>query len=66
MPGQDAHPLALERVPHVARPVVVPSKEDSAGYGKGDRRDAAEDIIVRERVELAVGADIEESARGVV
>lgn len=66
MPSQNAHSLSLERIPNVARPVVVPSKEDSAGYGKGDRCDAAENVVVRKRVQLAVGADIKEAARGVV
>jgi hypothetical protein len=56
----------LESIPNVAIVVIVPGKEDPSGCGKGDGGDAAQDVVVDERVELAVRSKIEELARGVV
>ena len=54
--------LKGERVPHVARPVVVTTKEDTAGDRERDRRDTAKDVIVRESVQLTVSANVEKTA----
>ena len=64
--GQDAHSLALERVPHIAIVIVVSSKEDSTRDGKGDRGDTAKDIIMAEMVEFPVGTEVEELASRIV
>ena len=56
----------LKYVPRVAVEVVVPSEEDPARLGERDRGDAAHDRVVRVLVQLAVCADVEEPARGVV
>ena len=64
--SQNTDALALERIPDVACVVVVAGKEDTAGDGEADRSDAAEDVVVGVGVELAVGTQIEEAARGVV
>ena len=66
MPRKNTHALALERVPNIARPVVVPAKQHSAGDGEGDGSDSAEDVVVCEGVELAVGSEVKEAAGGVV
>lgn len=64
--GQDTHALALERVPDVARPVVVTAEQDATRDGKGDGRDAAQDVVMRVDVQLAVSADVEQAAGGIV
>lgn len=66
MPRQNAHPLPLERIPNVAVKVIVTGKEDSSRDGETDRGDTAEDVVVRELVQLAVGAEVEEAAGGVI
>jgi hypothetical protein len=66
MAGQDADPLALERIPHITGPVVIATEEDTAGDGKGDGGDAAEDVVVGEGVQFAVCADVEEAAGSIV
>lgn len=40
--------LARQRVPHVARKVVVPGKQIAARRRKAHRRDAAQNVLVRE------------------
>jgi hypothetical protein len=60
--GEDTYTLAAEGVPDVARPVVVATKEDAAGDREGDGGDAAQDVVVGEYIELAVGTDIEQTA----
>jgi hypothetical protein len=64
--GEDADALATERVPDVARPVIVPAEEDAARDGECDGGDAAQDVVVREDVQLTVRTDVEQPARGVV
>jgi hypothetical protein len=64
--GEDAHPLAAEGVPDVARPVVVAAEENTTGDGECNRGDTAQDVVVGEDVQLAVGTDVEETARRVV
>jgi hypothetical protein len=66
VPGEDADALALERVPDVARPVVVATKQDATRDGERDGGDTAQDVVVRVRVQLAVRADIEQPARCIV
>lgn len=66
MPSENADAFALERVPDVAVEVVVTGEEDAPRDGEADRGDAAEDVVVRVLVEFAVGAEVEESAGGVV
>lgn len=36
MSRQDADPLALQRVPDIAGPVVIPTEQHSSGYRKGN------------------------------
>ena len=66
MARQNADTLALEGVPDVARPVVVTAEKDAAGDRERDRSDTAKDVVVREGVELTVGANVEETARRVI
>jgi hypothetical protein len=61
-----AHPLTLKRIPHVTVEVIVSSEQDATGDGEADGGDAAEDVVVSELVQFAVGAEIEEAAGGVV
>ena len=66
MAGQHTHTFALEGVPDVARPVVVAAEEDTTGDGECDRCNTAKDVIVSEGVQLAVGTDVEETARRII
>lgn len=66
MPAQHPDPLAFQSVPYVDVVVVVTGKEDPAADREGDGRDPAEDVVVHKRVELAVGAEVKQPARGVV
>ena len=63
---QHADALALERVPHVGVVVVVAGKQNAARRREADGRDAAEDVVVRVLVELAVGTQVEQTARCIV
>jgi hypothetical protein len=64
--GEDADTLTTERVPDIARPVVVPAEQNAARDGERDGGDAAQDVVVREDVQLTVRTDVEQPARGVV
>lgn len=64
--GQDTYTLSFQRIPNVARPVVVSTKQDTPGNREGNRSDTAEDVIVRERIQLPIGPDIKEPARGII
>lgn len=66
MASQHTNALALEGVPNITGPVVVPTEKDTSGQGEADRGDAAENVVVDVRVELAVGTNVEQSARGIV
>lgn len=63
---QDTDAFALERIPDVACPVVVATKQDPPRDGEGDRRDGAQDIVVSESVEFSVSADVKEATRCIV
>ena len=64
--SQDTDTLSLERIPNIARPIIISTKQDAPGDGEGNRGDTTKDIIVRECVQLSIGPDIEEPARGIV
>ena len=66
MSCQNANTLALERIPDVARPIIVTTEEDTTRDGECDGCDTAKDVVVREGVELTVGANVEETARRVI
>ena len=66
MAGEHSHPLSLQSIPNVAGPVVVAAEEDAPGDGERDGRDAAEDVVVRERVELAIRADVEQTTQRII
>lgn len=66
MRGQHTHPFPFQRIPHIAIAIIIPGKEQSARDAESDRRDTAQDIIVRVLVHLAICAHVEEAARGVV
>ena len=34
--SQDADALSLERIPNVARPIIIPTKQNTPGDGEGD------------------------------
>ena len=64
--GQHADSLTLKSIPDVARPVIVTTKENTSRNGESDGSDTAQDVVVRERVQLTVGANVEQAARGIV
>jgi len=64
--SQDTDALSFERIPNVARPIIVSTKQDTSRDGEGNRSDTAKNVIVRERVQLPVSPDIKEPARGIV
>ena len=66
MPCQNANTLALERIPDVARPIIVATEKDTTRDGECDGCDTAKDVVVRERVELTVSTYIEKTARRVI
>lgn len=63
---QDTHSSAFQGVPDIAVKVIVTGQEEAARDGKGDRRYAAEDVIIRVLVQFSVRSHIEQSARGIV
>lgn len=54
--------LTLERVPHVTVVIIVASEQHATRDREGDGRDAAQDVVVVVRVELAVGTEVEQAA----
>ena len=66
MASQNTDPLALESVPHVARPVIIAAKENAARDAERDGGDTAKDVIVSECVQLAVSTDVEQPARCII
>ena len=66
MAGENTDTFALERFPDIARPIVVATKEDATRDRERDRRDTAQDVVVSERVQLAVCADVEKTAGCIV
>ena len=66
MPCQNANPLALERIPDVARPIIVTTEEDTTRDGESDGGDSTENVVMGERVELAISPDIKQAAGCVI
>ena len=66
MSCQHANPVRQQRVPNVAVEVVVSREEKSPARTEADRGDAADYGLVIVRLELLVGADVEEPAGSVV
>lgn len=64
--GQHTDSLALEGVPYVACPVVIPTKEDATGDAERDGGDTTQYVVVRECVQLTVSAYVEQAARRIV
>lgn len=64
--GELLDELASESVPDVAVVVIITSEQKTAGVREGNRGDTAEDTLVTVLIKLAVGTDIEETARRVV
>lgn len=52
----------LESIPDVTVVVIVTGEENPTRGGEGDGGDSAEDVVVNEGVELAVGSEVEELA----
>jgi len=50
MASQDTNALSFERIPNVARPIIVPTEQDTPRDGEGNRSDTAENVVVCERV----------------
>lgn len=66
MAREDADALTLQSVPNIARPVVITTEKDTARDRECDGGDTAKNVVVRERVELTVGTDVEKTARRIV
>jgi hypothetical protein len=66
MTSEDTHTFTPEGIPNVACPIVVTTKEYPSRNRERNRRDTAKDIVVRESVELAICADVEQAARRIV
>ena len=64
--SEHSYPFTLQSVPNVTSPVIVSTKEYTARDREGYRCDTAQNVVVSERVEFTVGADVEQSARSVV
>lgn len=56
--SQHAHTLALQCVPHIASPVVIPTEKDTSRDGKCDGRDTAQNVVVCEGIEFSVSSDV--------
>lgn len=46
------HPytFSLERIPNIARPVVVSTEQNASGNGEGDRGDTTKNVVVCESI----------------
>lgn len=66
MSCQYPNSLALESIPDIDIVIVISSKEDPTRSGECNRGDSAQDVVVGVSVEFAIGAQVEQLARGVV
>ena len=66
MACEHSHPLSLQRIPDIAGPVIITTKQNTARNRESDGGNTAQNIVVREGVEFAGRTDIEETARCVV
>ena len=64
--GQNSNTFTLERIPNIAGPVVVSSEENTSGDGEGDGGDTAQNVVVREGIELAISTNVKQPARSIV
>jgi len=64
--SQDTDALPFERIPNIARPIIVSTKQDTSGDGEGDRCDTTKDIIVCECIQFPISPNIKEPARGII
>jgi hypothetical protein len=64
--GENANTLATEGIPDVAGPVIVAAEENATRDGERNRGDTAEDVVVREDIELTVSTNIKQTTRGIV
>jgi hypothetical protein len=58
--------LSLQRIPHVAVEVVVAGEEVSSADGERDGGDTAQNVVVRVLHDLAMSANVKETARRIV
>jgi len=63
---QSEHALALKGVPNVAVEIVVTSEEVATADAESDRRDTTEDVLVGILHQLAISANVEQTARGII
>lgn len=66
MTCEHANTLTAKCIPDIAGPIVVATEEDAARDREGDGSYAAEDVVVRECVQLAICPDIKQTAGGIV
>jgi hypothetical protein len=64
--GKNTYALSFKRIPNVARPVIISTKQDTPRDREGNRSNTTEDIVVRERIQLSIGPDIKEPTRGII
>lgn len=51
--------LSFQRVPDIAGPIIVATKEDASRDRECNGRNATENVVVRKRVEFTIGTNIE-------
>jgi hypothetical protein len=66
MPNELVHQAAQLGVPHVAVIIIITGKKKLSGERKAHRRNTAQNLIIGVFVQLIVGTDVEQPARGVV
>ena len=64
--SQDTDALSLERIPNIARPIIVSTKQDTPRDREGNRSDTTKNIIMCERIQFPISPDIKEPARGII
>jgi hypothetical protein len=59
MSGEYSNTLSLEGIPNVAVKVIIPCKEKTPRYGKGDRGDTTKNIVMGELIKFTISTKIE-------
>ena len=66
MSGKRTCSLCPHRVPDVAVEVIVSSQEQATRFRERDRRDAADDVVVRVHGQFLISSDVKQATCGVV
>ena len=64
--AQPTSPVLFQSIPDVAVEIIIAAKEEAAALGERNRRDAADDVVVRVHANLLVSTNVKQQASCIV